>query len=222
MGAAYPTPPPPGISPSSSSLAHALGTPPSHGHSRPVSLPQKMYQSQESRAFYEDFLDRKLKQMNQQAPPSLSPPKSRNSASYSFESTSNSVSYIPNPLPNAVNSPPSTYHHFNATQNSTPTYSLGGALVPHSVALPSPQTHVNSRNPSPYQTPVCHVFFEKKKNSFLSIFLLRFYTLLCILPSLQLLNQPSKKYLPILLHLYPRRKLLTTVQILCLYNREVL
>ncbi|KAI8994107.1 hypothetical protein BD414DRAFT_481445 [Trametes punicea] len=47
--AAYPTPPPPGISSSSSSLAGALGPPPP----RP---PRPIYKSQESAAFFDNFL----------------------------------------------------------------------------------------------------------------------------------------------------------------------
>jgi cohesin loading factor subunit SCC2 len=59
---AYPTPPPPGISASSSSLAFALGGPPSQPK-LPPPLP-KVYQPQDSHAFYEDFLEQKTRQIN--------------------------------------------------------------------------------------------------------------------------------------------------------------
>ncbi|KAF8158512.1 hypothetical protein B0H34DRAFT_797892 [Crassisporium funariophilum] len=64
---AYPTPPPPGISSSSSSLAFALGGPtqqikqPSHS--------ARVYQPQESHVFYDDFLERKVRQMEAILPP---------------------------------------------------------------------------------------------------------------------------------------------------------
>lgn len=66
---AYPTPPPPGISASSSSLAFALGGPPSQPKHPP--LPTKVYQPQDSHAFYEDFLEQKTRQMNPPGPSSL-------------------------------------------------------------------------------------------------------------------------------------------------------
>ncbi|KDR82399.1 hypothetical protein GALMADRAFT_220397 [Galerina marginata CBS 339.88] len=58
---AYPTPPPPVIS-TSSSLAFALGGPPTSTHTNPP--PLKVYQPNESQVFYEDFLERKSQQMN--------------------------------------------------------------------------------------------------------------------------------------------------------------
>ncbi|PPQ86325.1 hypothetical protein CVT25_005626 [Psilocybe cyanescens] len=63
---AYPTPPPPGINPSSSSLAYALGTPPiqSQSQTHTNQPPTKVYQPAESHAFYEDFLERKALQVN--------------------------------------------------------------------------------------------------------------------------------------------------------------
>ena len=64
-GTAYPTPPPPGISASSSSLAFALGGPPSQPQLPP---PPKVYQPRDSPAFYEEFLEQKARQLN---PPSL-------------------------------------------------------------------------------------------------------------------------------------------------------
>ena len=64
---AYPTPPP-GISASSSSLAFALGGPPSQPKH---ALPQKVYQPQDSHVFYEDFLEKKTRQIN---PPQPLPP----------------------------------------------------------------------------------------------------------------------------------------------------
>ena len=67
---AYPTPPP-GISASSSSLAFALGGPPSQPKHAPP--PPKVYQPQDSREFYEDFLERKTRQIN---PPLPSPVRS--------------------------------------------------------------------------------------------------------------------------------------------------
>ena len=65
--AAYPTPPPPGISASSSSLAFALGGPPSQPKHLPP--PLKSYQPQDSHAlFYEDFLEQKTRQINSSRP----------------------------------------------------------------------------------------------------------------------------------------------------------
>ena len=58
---AYPTPPP-GISASSSSLAFALGGPPSQPKLAPP--PPKVYQPQDSHEFYEDFLEKKTRQIN--------------------------------------------------------------------------------------------------------------------------------------------------------------
>ena len=151
---AYPTPSPPGISPSSSSLAHALGTPSSREQSRPTQSPQKVYHPQESRAFYEEFLDRKTQQMIQYAPSSLPPPNARNSTSQSPYS-----SYHSNPRPSAVappSLPPHTPNHSNATQNPTSTYTLDGALVPHSIAPPpSPRiNHYDYSRHADIQTPV--------------------------------------------------------------------
>lgn len=70
---AYPTPPPPIINHASSSLAGALGPNPvwsqaTRAQAPPVvAQPQqqrsKVYQPQESQAFYEDFLERKARQM---------------------------------------------------------------------------------------------------------------------------------------------------------------
>ena len=67
---AYPTPPP-GISASSSSLAFALGGPPSQPKNAPP--PQKVYQPQDSQEFYEDFLEKKARQIT---PPQPSPVRS--------------------------------------------------------------------------------------------------------------------------------------------------
>ena len=67
---AYPTPPP-GISASSSSLAFALGGPPSQPKHAPS--PSKVYQPQNSHEFYEDFLEKKTRQIN---PPRSSPVRS--------------------------------------------------------------------------------------------------------------------------------------------------
>lgn len=64
---AYPTPPPAPISTSSSSLAHALGSPPAPPQHQPP--PMKVYQPQESPAFYDHFLERKVAQMNEFQPP---------------------------------------------------------------------------------------------------------------------------------------------------------
>ena len=64
---AYPTPPP-GINASSSSLAYALGSPPSQSKHAPP--PPKVYQPQDSHEFYEDFLEKKTRQIN---PPRPSP-----------------------------------------------------------------------------------------------------------------------------------------------------
>jgi len=62
---AYPTPPPPGINTSSSSLAYALGGPSPHPQPHHQPHPPRVYQPQESQAFYDDFLERKSRQMNQ-------------------------------------------------------------------------------------------------------------------------------------------------------------
>ena len=67
---AYPTPPP-GISASSSSLAFALGPPSQPKHAPP---PPKVYQPQDSHVFYEDFLEKKTRQIN--PPPPSSPVRS--------------------------------------------------------------------------------------------------------------------------------------------------
>ena len=67
---AYPTPPP-GISASSSSLAFALGGPSSQPKHAPP--PPKVYQPQDSHEFYEDFLERKTRQI---IPPRSSPVRS--------------------------------------------------------------------------------------------------------------------------------------------------
>ena len=64
---AYPTPPP-GISASSSSLAFALGGPPPPPKHPPP--PSKVYQPQDSHAFYEDFLEKKTSQINPPRPSS--------------------------------------------------------------------------------------------------------------------------------------------------------
>ncbi|KAJ3516976.1 hypothetical protein NLJ89_g794 [Agrocybe chaxingu] len=71
---AYPTPPPPGISTSSSSLAFALGGPsaPLQTHALP---PPKVYKPQESQQFYDDFLERKAQQMELPPPPLAPPPR---------------------------------------------------------------------------------------------------------------------------------------------------
>ena len=66
----YPTPPP-GISASSSSLAFALGPPSQPKHAPP---PPKVYQPQDSHVFYEDFLEKKTRQIN--PPPPSSPVRS--------------------------------------------------------------------------------------------------------------------------------------------------
>ena len=66
---AYPTPPPPGISASSSSLAFALGGPPSQPKHPPPA--PKVYQPQDSHAFYENFLEQKSRQINPPLPSSL-------------------------------------------------------------------------------------------------------------------------------------------------------
>ena len=63
---AYPTPPPATISASSSSLAHALGGPPAPLQYQPP--PMKVYQPQESQAFYEHFLERQVAQVNSSQP----------------------------------------------------------------------------------------------------------------------------------------------------------
>lgn len=69
---AYPTPPPPGISTSSSSLAGALGA--------PTSAPEKKYHPNESKAFFNDFLSNASKELPPQprsvgvrSPPSTPP-----------------------------------------------------------------------------------------------------------------------------------------------------
>lgn len=82
---AYPTPPPPIINHASSSLAGALGpnpvwSQPTRAQAPPaVAQPQhqisKVYQPQESPAFYEEFLERKTRQMmpTRQAPQPAAP-----------------------------------------------------------------------------------------------------------------------------------------------------
>lgn len=62
---AYPTPPPPGITSSSSSLAHALGPPPP---------PKKIYQPEESPAFFDHFLEQKTREMNASCTRPVTPP----------------------------------------------------------------------------------------------------------------------------------------------------
>ncbi|KAF5374102.1 hypothetical protein D9615_008832 [Tricholomella constricta] len=64
---AYPTPPPPGISTSSSSLAYALGGPPSQ--------PLNVYPPHESQAFFDNFLEEKSREMAPSRRPNTPPPK---------------------------------------------------------------------------------------------------------------------------------------------------
>lgn len=82
---AYPTPPPPIINHASSSLAGALGPNPVWSQAPRAQAPpavaqpqqhsSKVYQPQESHAFYEDFLERKARQMipARQAPQPAAP-----------------------------------------------------------------------------------------------------------------------------------------------------
>ena len=66
---AYPTPPP-GITPSSSSLAYALGQPPPQLQS---AAQPKVYRPEESPAFFNQFLEQKTREMVQAMPPSPAP-----------------------------------------------------------------------------------------------------------------------------------------------------
>ncbi|KXN83113.1 Protein rad9 [Leucoagaricus sp. SymC.cos] len=66
---AYPTPSPPIMQMSSSSLANALGPPPPHSSTfqpkpQPPPPPQKVYRPEESRAFFNNFLEQKAQEMN--------------------------------------------------------------------------------------------------------------------------------------------------------------
>ncbi|EDR13190.1 uncharacterized protein LACBIDRAFT_292430 [Laccaria bicolor S238N-H82] len=66
---AYPTPPP-GITPSSSSLAYALGQPPPQLQS---AAQPKVYRPEESPAFFNQFLEQKTREMVQAMPPFPAP-----------------------------------------------------------------------------------------------------------------------------------------------------
>ncbi|GLB45503.1 putative sister chromatid cohesion protein [Lyophyllum shimeji] len=64
---AYPTPPPPGITHSSSSLAFALGRPPPQ--------PAKTYPPEESQKFFDNFVEQKSREMANARRPVTPPPK---------------------------------------------------------------------------------------------------------------------------------------------------
>ncbi|KII90510.1 hypothetical protein PLICRDRAFT_697054 [Plicaturopsis crispa FD-325 SS-3] len=96
---AYPTPPPPSMTTSSSSLAFALGNP------EPRPSP-KVYQPEQSNAFFNDFLSQKTQEMNSRMtnnfpqrpatpPPSVPPPPQESPDPLDFVSTATAPAVTP-------------------------------------------------------------------------------------------------------------------------------
>ncbi|KAG8214779.1 hypothetical protein J3R82DRAFT_9915 [Butyriboletus roseoflavus] len=96
---AYPTPPPPGIRSSSSSLAFALGYP------SQVKSQQRVYNPEESGPFFKDFLNRSAQLLDSKPIQPASTPKPIQPASTPQHSPSKVDSLSSKPLPLAVSQP---------------------------------------------------------------------------------------------------------------------